>query len=95
MNVDEPIIISPDMFELEESCVDERVPMNCVAGAGVGGSAFYNIAAQPSSEYEVLGDVPHLSVSCVEEQEPKKCESEASVEDFMKLITTLVENLGD
>ena len=95
MNVDEPIIISPDMFELEESCVDERVPMNYVAGAGVGGSAFYNIAAQPSSEYEVLGDVPPLSVSCVEEQEPKKCESEASVEDFMKLITILVDNLGD
>ena len=89
MSVGEPIPIFPGMFDLEESYVDERVPVNCVSG--VSDSAF-STAEHLSRECE-LNDFTHLPFSCLEGQEPKKCEDEASVDDFMKLIATLIENL--
>ena len=65
--------------------------MNCVSG--VSGSAFA-IVKHLKREY-VLEDFTHLPFLCLEEQEPKKWENKTLVSNYMELITTLIENLGD
>lgn len=48
----------PDIFELEDTSVDEPIPMNCVSG--VSDTAF-SIVTHPSSEF-MLDDFSHLQI---------------------------------